>query len=837
MTNGEKKDLCLKLLYADTEDEIVHNLEEHGYWNDLNAWRLYGDRNGNFATIGNQQSRPEAALVEKIVNSVDARLMNECLSQKIDPISAIAPQSIREAVAAFFEQGESSVEVGGTLQRWASGRRTQESKNITLAVTGHRRNPCLTLVDTGEGQTPHMMPATFLSIDRDNKLRIPFVQGKFNMGGTGVLKFCGKHSFQLIITRRNPAIVRALNESDPRANEWGFTIIRRERPTQTAGAVRNSVYTYLAPVDASTRPRKGDVLSFQADELQLMPELNEPYVRSIQSGSAVKLYNYDMKGFTSHILMKDGLLYRLEILLPEIALPVSLHECRDFIGKKAASFVTPLSGLTVRLEEGRGGNLETGFPCSVPFSVNGEKMVAKIYAFKKGRAETYRTNEGIIFTINGQTHGAVPKTIFQRNAVKMGRLADSLLVTIDCSTISVDAREDLFMNSRDRLSSGVLRKAVERQLEEILHKHPGLRQLRDERRSQEIAERLEDSKPLEDVLQSILKSSPSLASLFLQGHRLSQPHRRKSGGNGNGRGNENGDHPFVGKPHPTYFRFKNKQDGEMLERACEVGRRCRLTFETDVENDYFSRAAMPGRYDVEVVEGHEDVGLNHSLTLHDGLAHWSVEMPDDVIVGERITLQCMVTDEVIGDGFINVAKLVLSPKSDPPSGGESRKKHKKSGDMSGNDEPGGLQTPHIEKVRESEWKQHKFDKHSACNVVQDEIGEEGSEQTEYTFYINVDNICLRTDMKNGRGDPKLVEAKFVYGNVLISLALIHDHNEQQKQRANLENGTAQNDEMPVEDHIMHTTRAIAPFMVPMIDYLGALTSEEVSSLGEIGDDE
>ncbi|GAI12377.1 unnamed protein product, partial [marine sediment metagenome] len=32
----------------------------------------------------------------------------------------------------------------------------------------------------------------------------------------------------------------------------------------------------------------------------------------------------------------------------------------------------------------------------------GERMTAKIYAFKKGRTETYRKNEGIIFTVNGQ---------------------------------------------------------------------------------------------------------------------------------------------------------------------------------------------------------------------------------------------------------------------------------------------------------------------------------------------------------------------------------------------------------------------------------------------------
>ena len=62
----------------------------------------------------------------------------------------------------------------------------------------------------------------------------------------------------------------------------------------------------------------------------------------------------------------------------------------------------------------------------------------------------------------------------------MGRLAKSLLVIVDCSQLTVAAREDLFMNSRDRLSNGELRKAIEEELEDTwaflyhlrFYKHP-----------------------------------------------------------------------------------------------------------------------------------------------------------------------------------------------------------------------------------------------------------------------------------------------------------------------------------------------------------------------------
>jgi hypothetical protein len=72
--NDELRSLCLSLMRADTEEEVILLLEKAGYWGDPGSWRFYGDYENNYNTIGNQQSRPDAALVEKLVNSVDARL-------------------------------------------------------------------------------------------------------------------------------------------------------------------------------------------------------------------------------------------------------------------------------------------------------------------------------------------------------------------------------------------------------------------------------------------------------------------------------------------------------------------------------------------------------------------------------------------------------------------------------------------------------------------------------------------------------------------------------------------------------------------------------------------
>ncbi len=103
MNQKQTQELCLKLLHADTETAVIEILKRVGFWDNPDFWRLYGDKEGNFAQAGNQQALPEAALVEKIVNCCDARLMAECLKRGIDPESAEAPKNIRDAVAMFFE--------------------------------------------------------------------------------------------------------------------------------------------------------------------------------------------------------------------------------------------------------------------------------------------------------------------------------------------------------------------------------------------------------------------------------------------------------------------------------------------------------------------------------------------------------------------------------------------------------------------------------------------------------------------------------------------------------------------------------------------------------------
>jgi hypothetical protein len=115
------------------------------------------------------------------------------------------------------------------------------------------------------------------------------------MGGTGVLEFCGRQNFQLLLSRRSPRILNG-NFEHPTDDEWGFTLVRREDP---AGNRRSSSYTFLAPVGADEVPQNGHVMTFSAETMPMFPEGAQPYARESEWGTFIKLFDYSLPGHRS----------------------------------------------------------------------------------------------------------------------------------------------------------------------------------------------------------------------------------------------------------------------------------------------------------------------------------------------------------------------------------------------------------------------------------------------------------------------------------------------------------------------------------------------------------
>jgi len=770
--------LCLDLIYSETEEEVIDLLKKESLWDDSSSWKYYGDNENNFATIDNQQSKPESALVEKIINSVDAVLMAECLKRGINPESEKAPQSIHDALIEYFTIRD------GKLSNIQARERGKLAENICLVATGSKLNPCYSIIDKGEGQTPKKMPETLLSIGKSNKLRIPFVQGKFNMGGTGVLRFCGKQNIQLIISKRHPEIAKL--ESDESKNKWGFTMVRREDPSK---GMRSSTYRYLAP--------KGEILSFESNGLKILPgEYPEPYSNELKWGTFIKLYEYQIGGLRTDIVF--DLYNRLSILMPAIALPARLYERRQ--GYSGHTEETTLSGLTVRLDEDKKENLEEGFPTSSTISVQGQKMNASIYAFKEYQSEKYTKNEGIVFTIEGQTHAYISKNFFVRKAVKMGYLSDSLLVVCDCSGFDGRSREDLFMNSRDRLGSGDLRSDIEAKLEDLISSNPGLKELRERRRREEIANKIEDSRPLADVIEQILKKSPVLYKLFIEGVRIQNPFKLEKA---------KGEVKFQGKNFPTHFTLIEKYP-EINSKTCPKNNtRFRVQYKTDAVNDYFNRDSDPGKFTLKV-KGEEIVDF--VLNLWNGIASLNVSLLPNLKIGDILHFESSVNDismvkPLVEEFYVKITDPVEKHQGEP----SSRKPPAGKEEGEDTEKPSSLDLPNISEVRKECWSEHSFDEQSALEVKESEEG--------YDFYVNMDNIHLKTEQKiNTDIDAKLLDARYKYGMALIGIALLQNRVMKNEKKTEVEYN--------IFEDIADTTKLISPFSLPMISSLGDLVIED-----------
>ena len=798
----DNRELCWKLLRADSEDEVERILKDAGYWTDQSAWRPYGDLENNYGTIGNQQGEAVAALVEKIVNAIDARLMNECLVRGESPESSNAPGSIREAVHRYFgEVGVFDPDRSGRLSNWPDRKLNEEGDNITVTATGRRpearrsstNHPCLTIADKGEGQTPEDFPNTFLSLHKSNKVRINFVQGKFNMGATGALPYCSEHyNFQLILSRRNPAI---LGEGrGPRSSEWGFTIVRRRDPSEDS---RSSVFEYLAPISSPDSPH-GEVLSFPADTFPIFPDRNgQPYSRLSGHGSLIKLYEYRWQGTSSSIIMPgdgSGLIRRIELALAEPALPLKLYECRSYQGNEVFRSVR---GILTDLERNT-GDIEDGFPQSLDLAVSQQRFKVLIYAFKPGAYRSHRTSRhGILFLYNGQVHASSTTRFFQRQSVKKSYLANDLLVMVDCSSIERREFENLFMNSRDRLrTDSKLSVEIEKRLEEFLLHSETLRSLERQRRDAATAGR-DDEASREDLLKDILANNPEISKYLLEGVLITRTGRGpRSAKNGN----------FEGKQFPTFF------DPSRQEWNVGVGKRAQLLFQTDAENSYFTRNLSPGAWSIVADDGNDWTNFWDRSGPNDGVArfYWDTGglPPGFVQVGQNFEFTVSVVDESRAKPIQNTISVNIIEPTEGNGGGR------------GNNRTGGTEAvapPQIIPVYERDWAEHPlgpFNSKTACRIAVDTSGSSGREA--WDFYVNADNEYIHHYSRTKNHSLEATRKAFSAAIVFLALSII---------RGASGNGLKENEEIETGDlpeYVSRITEYIGPVLLPVIDSLGSL---------------
>lgn len=716
----DSKKLLLKLVEAETEAEVESIVESDSVCSDARNWVAYGNKENNAGTVQNQQSEAVAALVEKIINAMDAVLILKSLAAGIEPTGKSAPKSIQAAVQKFFGIRD------GLLVNAPRHDRGTLSEFVQVVASGKKTCPCVTIIDQGEGQPPHRFASTFLSLYESNKNRIQFVQGKFNMGGTGALPFCGRKHFQLLVSRRAPPLAKC-----PEDQLWGFTLVRKFLP-ESGG--RTSSYKYLAP--------NGRVLNVRAESLPLLPgEHPQAWGQPLKWGTLIKLYEYRLPQPSA---VYFDLAYELSRKLHSIAIPFRLLERRDFQSKE---YDRTLSGMDVRIAENR-DQIEEGFPVDDEVEVEGiGRLRIKYILFKDAKKERWLSpSEAIFFTVNGQTHAGLPRSFYTRLSVKLEFLARDLMTVVNCDGINPEVLDNLFMASREKLRECEEKQAIERVIADRLHHHPGLRDWNRRRQEEAIQSRLTDTEATVDLFEKLVEQDPEIAKLLSLGFEVKGPVKSL-------KPKEN----FVGARFPTKFDLIGKGEGDFV-KECPVNSYCFVKFETDAENDYFGRADSPGQLTVTPGE----VFVNRSLW--EGRATISLKPPPESKVGDLVAVTTEVIDDSRVQPFRSELFLRIVAATTP--------QQKKPGDKKPHG--GRFALPKIIEVKRDEWDKFDFDDLSALEIRKLDQGNGGEENdNKLAVFVNVDNRFLQGQLRQKRletSELKVFTEQFKLAIAVVGIA-------------------------------------------------------------------
>ena len=764
---ASNRDLCEQLIHADTEEEVVGILRAVNYWDDDSAWKPFGDNPANASIIGAQQESREAALIEKIVNSIDARFMDECKKRGIEPDSPDAPASSQEAIKNWLldphalKQYSKNCDIAG----WERSTIDQHAEKIAVVATGHTFQngyASISIIDEGEGQSPNNFPNTFCSLNTGNKRSVRFVQGKHTMGGTGVFRFCGgdnidANNLNLIVSRQNPA-----HAPDGQQSPWGYTVIRKKPPT---GNERTATYCYLAP--------DNQILSFHADSLPLMPLYNSttsralPYTRHIKYGTLTKLYEYIKTGYITKASQANRLtlLRELELGLTNPLLPIKIYECRAEIQKTSETVPTVvLTGISNRLRlssQAKGELAWDGHPKSISFKVRGQPLEAIIWAFKEP-AQRWRHSRGVLFVLNGQTHAYQPDSFFDKDPLKLNSLKKSLLVIVDCTGLPYTYESQLFMNNRERASKSVFAQEVLDRLAEELSNHRTLKELNNERGRFGGTEDEHTRQQVQTFFEKFMSHNPDLGKYLVDGTQITNPHKPYA---------HNSDVLVLNK-FPTFCNLRAGKNNKLEKSVKIADNYFRIILETDVEDGYFTRLDAPGTLFVDICE-HEDGDyqsadpLVRSKTLSDGIIELRLQLPTAAKIDDQYKYRLTLTDEHHSKNYYeNFLTITVVKGKTPPSKPSSSKPKPK---------PYKGDVPIIKNVYEKDWPTQAPEPFT--NITALRKVDTDADSNAYELRCNLDNKWLQNANKQSKEPQHAKEQRrraFSTVNALIALAVIAD---------------------------------------------------------------
>lgn len=780
--------IALALIEADSVDDILavfNDSEAKEWFDDSQHWSPYGNRDKNWDTVGNQQTNPIGALVELITNGIDAILLRKAReSGLIDMRAPEVPQCMFDAVKRFFPHV-----IEGKIGLLEPSQRTELARQcVQIGIRRpYRKNhqyPTYTILDAGEGQLPEDFPKTFLSLSEKNKEGIPFVQGKFNMGSTGSLRFCTRSDirlghYKLIVSRR------------PGQVYWGWTVVR----------VRDARKGEALPVAEYFHPYRNVIPKFQEESIE---SFKHPTLGKISEGTIVKLYEYDIGPGARSVDI--GLYNALTTNLIDCALPVYLCDfnaepVKNKGPQRAAGIASrAFGGLNVVLRADQSESAEEtlkGEGAKKP-KTEWVHQVEDIRDEDLGRfrivatavnlgGEGYLLNQParVFYTINGQTH-AIERASFLNQRVNLPDIRNHILVNVICDDLHKQALATIFMPDRERKASNDLSRLLEQKVIDALKHDDKLRAYAAEIRLRRATEQIEDKGETENLLQEMVKSDPAIRELFGLGAFL--PDIGKAPG---------GQEPFKGQKFPTFLTPLNlREENGIYVKEIPVNGYRRIECGTDAADDYLTRIDSPG----ETWCSLDEKDMPHSVKLRNGTARFTVYAPKTAAVGQEVTAEFGFKDYGRNIEPIKFKVLIRYTEAEEKNKGEPGKKTNAK-----DKETKAIGEPDFKWVWNKDWYDHTFNEDSGAYVATGETT---------VVYVNHDNrylMAMRVKEKDAAA-RLLNENMFKLGLGLFALAI----HKKAATKVPDEAGT----EVDPEDFTRKATEAMAPYIVTIIRRLG-----------------
>lgn len=664
LTSINIQSLFFELYKARNESEVDKVIQSHPEIFKQENWFPYGDNESFFGVIENQQASPVPALVEKITNSIDAILTRKCYEAGIDPKATEAPKSMEAAIKKFFPDSK----------QWdlPSFRKIQ-SESIQIIADGYYKdraqNTSIIVYDDGEGQHPEEFEKTFLSLLRGNKNEIHFVQGKYNMGGSGAIVFCGKKRYHLIGSKRFD-----------NSGKFGFSLIRKHPFTEEEQQTRKNTWYEYFKINS-------EIPSFSINELDL-----GLHNRKFATGTIIKLYSYNLPPGSRSVISRD-LNQSVNEFLFEPALPVYTIDNKERYPKDIM-LERDLYGLKRRLEEDKSKYVDDYFLETYEDKKLGNLKIT-CYVFKTkidGRSakesketinrEFFKNNMSVMFSVNGQVHGHLTSEFITRT-LKMQLLKEYLLIHVDCTKLDYNIRSELFMASRDRLKQGDETALLRETVAKILLKSK-LVEIYKKRRDT-ISFGAEDKS---ELLRSFTKNLPlksDLLKLLGKTFKLDVADKKKEKKDKKSKKEKEVTEQFKPQRFPSYFKFGKDGEDEKPVVKIPLGGERILRFKTDVENEYFVRVEEPGELKVGILNYKdnetqggdkpgipkkiEDLFYLHKSNPQDGTIKLVLSPTEDVAVGDSMEIKASLTNPGQDFDQIFLVKIV-----DPDKKKEKTKK-------------------------------------------------------------------------------------------------------------------------------------------------------------------